>query len=557
VSTPPPAAWPAGPPAPAGRPGQRLVTAVRGAVARMPLRVRLVTVMLALVAMALVVIGSASALYLRTHLVERVDGQLAYQLEVYGRNLDRIPCQPAEVLIPSDFLVAIWQPCQVVAYDRSTYTPQQIPDLFSRAPQLGRPYTVSSVDNSHRWRILARQVSPGVVFIVAEDLANVDGAIDRLAVANVLIGALVLILLALLGVWLVRMSLRPLDDIEQTAVAIAQGDLTRRVPMGEPTTELGRLSYALNTMLSQIESAFRARAASEAQAVRSEQRMRQFVADASHELRTPLTSIRGFAELYRQGAAADKDEVVRRIEDEAARMGLLVEDLLLLARLDQERPLQIEPVHLVELINDAAAAARAVAPDRPIEVELGEAAGSLVVAGDQARLRQVVGNLVTNALTHTPPGTPVTLRLYAEEAPAPTAVPAPAVVPAASAPGTAPAPGPAPAAAPGAAPPSGPRRFAMIEVADRGPGLTPEQAEQVFERFYRVDKARTRRATGAPGLPHSGAGLGLAIVAALVAAHQGTVDVVTAPGEGATFRVRLPLASPEPPERAAPPPAAA
>jgi two-component system OmpR family sensor kinase len=262
--------------------------------------------------------------------------------------------------------------------------------------------------------------------------------------------------------------------------------------------------------------------------------MRQFVADASHELRTPLTSIRGFAELYRQGAAVDKDEVVRRIEDEAARMGLLVEDLLLLARLDQERPLRIEPVHLIELINDTAAAARAVAPDRPIEVELGEGAGGLVVSGDQARLRQVVSNLVTNALTHTPPGTPVTLRLYAEGAPPPGAVLPPGVVPI---PGAGPAPGAAPA---------GDQRFAMIEVADRGPGLTPEQAEQVFERFYRVDKARTRRATGAPGLPHSGAGLGLAIVAALVTAHQGSVDVVTAPGEGATFRVRLPLAHPEP-----------
>jgi two-component system OmpR family sensor kinase len=201
---------------------------------------------------------------------------------------------------------------------------------------------------------------------------------------------------------------------------------------------------------------------------------------------------------------------VRRIEDEAARMGLLVEDLLLLARLDQERPLQIEPVHLVELVNDAAEAARAVAPERPVSVELGEAAGALVVAGDQSRLRQVVGNLVTNAITHTPPATPVTLRLHAD----------------------------------------GPEH-AMIEVADRGPGLTPEQAEQVFERFYRVDKARTRRAAGGPGLPHSGSGLGLAIVAALVAAHQGTVDVITAPGEGATFRVRLPLAASEAPEAAA------
>jgi two-component system OmpR family sensor kinase len=191
---------------------------------------------------------------------------------------------------------------------------------------------------------------------------------------------------------------------------------------------------------------------------------------------------------------------MRRIEDEAARMGLLVEDLLLLARLDVERPLRIEPVHLVEIIDDAAESARAVAPDRPVAVELGEGAGRLVVAGDQARLRQVVGNLVTNALTHTPAATRVTLRLYAD----------------------------------------GPDQ-AVMEVADQGPGLAPEQAEQVFDRFYRVDKARTRRAAvDHPGLPHCGAGLGLAIVAALVAAHQGTVELDTVLGEGATFRVRLP-----------------
>jgi two-component system, OmpR family, sensor kinase len=464
--------------------------------------------MLALVALALVVIGSVSAVALRSHLVNRIDDQLSFQLEVYTRSVDQIPCQ-GRVLIPSDFLVTSNLPrCGGVSiYDERSYTDQQVPELSALAanpPVLDRPYTVDSTDHTRRWRMRSTEVSPGVMLTVGEDLANVESAIDRLIFVNLLIGTGVLVALALVGVWLVRSSLRPLVDIEQTAGAIARGDLTRRVPEGDPGTELGRLSYALNAMLSQIESAFRARAASEAQAVRSEQRMRQFVADASHELRTPLTSIRGFAELYRQGAAADPADVVRRIEDEAARMGLLVEDLLLLARLDQERPLQIEPVHLVELVNDAATAARAVAPEREIDVEFGPAAGGLVVSGDQSRLRQVVGNLVTNALTHTPAGTAVTLRLHAD--------------------GT---------------------DHAMIEVADQGPGLAPEQAEQVFERFYRVDKARTRRAAvGGPGLPHSGAGLGLAIVAALVAAHEGSVDVVTAPGEGAAFRVRLPLAEP-------------
>jgi two-component system OmpR family sensor kinase len=277
---------------------------------------------------------------------------------------------------------------------------------------------------------------------------------------------------------------------------------------------LGRLSRSLNTMLSQVEAAFSLRAASESSAVRSEERMRQFVADASHELRTPLTTIRGFAELYRQGAVADASDVVRRIEEEAARMSLLVEDLLLLARLDRERPLEFAPVHLIELVNDAAEAARAVDPERPIDVELGARAGSLVVSGDEARLRQVIGNLVTNALTHTPPGSPIVVGLYDENT------------------------------------------HAVVAVADQGPGLTPEQAERVFERFYRVDKARTRQAArggaAAPvtagrtsGLAHSGTGLGLAIVAALVGAHHGTVEVDTRPGQGATFRVRLPLLPPD------------
>jgi two-component system OmpR family sensor kinase len=311
-------------------------------------------------------------------------------------------------------------------------------------------------------------------------------------------------MLALVGVWLVRKSLRPLAEIERTAAAIAGGDLTQRVPELDPRTELGQLSAALNMMLAQIEAAFQARAESEKRAVRSEERMREFVADASHELRTPLTTIRGFAELYRQGAARDPADVLRRIEDEAARMGLLVEDLLLLARLDRERPLRHAPVALTGIIVDAASAAHAVAPDRTIDLDIERPADGLVVLGDEARLRQVVGNLVSNALTHTPQGTSIALRLRADG-----------------------------------------DDHAIIEVADRGPGLTTEQTQRVFERFYRVDKARTRRAASTAGssIPHSGAGLGLAIVAALVAGHDGTVEIDTAPGEGATFRVRLPLAA--------------
>ena len=376
-------------------------------------------------------------------------------------------------------------------------------DLSVWADRQGDYFTVDSRDHRSHWRVKVSDYQ-GQVMVVAEDLSDVDYAVGRLILIETLVGVGVLIALGLTSVWMVRLSLRPLVAIERTAVAIAGGDLTQRVPELDHNTELGQLSAALNTMLSQIESAFLARAESEERAVHSEERMRQFVADASHELRTPLTTIRGFAELYRQGAAPDPAEVLRRIEDEAARMGLLVEDLLLLARLDQERPLRLTRVPLAHLIGDAAAAAHAVAPDRTIEVDVVHPTDALVVNGDEARLRQVIDNLVTNALTHTPPGTPVTLRLRGDR-------------------GT----------------------HAVIEVADRGPGLTPEQAARVFERFYRVDKARTRRAA-AGATSHSGTGLGLAIVAALVAAHDGTVEVDSRPGEGATFRVRLPLAAPEP-----------
>jgi len=314
----------------------------------------------------------------------------------------------------------------------------------------------------------------------------------------------VLAVLVVLGVWVVRASLRPLAAVEETAGAIATGDLSRRVPEGDPRTEMGRLGRSLNTMLGQIEAAFGARAESEAAArrseetaLRSEERMRRFIADASHELRTPLTAIRGFAEFYRQGAArspAELDRLIGRIEETASRMGLLVEDLLLLARLDRQRPIERRPVDLLAVAADSVQEARVLAPDRKIDLSV-EGGLAYQVRGDEPRLRQVLGNLLANAIAHTPEGTPVEVRL---------------------APGTlrgAPA--------------------ALVAVADQGPGLSPEQAERVFERFYRADEARSR--------DYGGAGLGLAIVAALVAAHDGVVEADSTPGEGATFRVVLPL----------------
>ena len=310
---------------------------------------------------------------------------------------------------------------------------------------------------------------------------------------EVLIGLAVLAALAAAGYLVIRRSLRPLVDVEHTAVAIAGGDLSRRVPDHDPRTEVGRLTRALNAMLGQIEHAFARQRESEQDARASEERMRRFVADASHELRTPLTSIRGFAELYRQGAVREPQEVrrlLRRVEDEATRMGLLVDDLLLLARLDQERPLSFAPVDLLTVVGDVVHDARAVAPDRTIELSVDDQPP--IVLGDEPRLHQVVANLVMNAVRHTPPDTDVQVRL------------------------------------------SSTHGRALVAVVDHGPGLSAQARERVFERFYRVDSSRTRDA--------GGSGLGLSIVSALVAAHGGRVGVEETPGGGATFLVEIPLA---------------
>jgi two-component system, OmpR family, sensor kinase len=475
------------------------------------LRVKLVAASLALVTLALIVIGVGSVFALRDYLVDRVDSQLRLATAIALQDEPALSEQEptGRFLPPSDFLVAAQTGNLVRAsYYRPSYDLDDLPDLAAAiASGKGRPgvaFTVSSIDHRRHWRVMVSPMGERWMLAVGEDLSGVDSAVTQLIFINLIVGLSVLVILAAVGVALVRVSLRPLVAMERTAVAIAGGDLTQRVPELDPRTEMGQLSAALNTMLTQIEAAFHAREASEARALSSEERMRQFVADASHELRTPLTTIRGFAELYRQGAAPDPAEVLRRIEDEAARMGLLVEDLLLLARLDRERPLRLAAVALPDLIRDAAAAAHAVAPDREITMDIAPDADLLTVQGDDERLRQVVGNLMTNALIHTPTEAEITVRLRAD--------------------------------GPG---------FAVIEVSDRGPGLSPEHAERVFERFYRVDKARARRAASPASAPrptqHSGAGLGLAIVAALVAAHRGSVEVETAPGEGSTFRVRLPL----------------
>jgi two-component system OmpR family sensor kinase len=465
-------------------------------IADVPLRVKLIAAVLTLVTMALLVIGIASALVMKSSMFDKVDQQLRAMAETV--DLSRLATATSnDSILPSNYYIAWVTQVRAGKYvsgvvgTRDEKDAPPIPDSVEvLSSRLGTPYTATTAKTHERWRILIIE-RQATLLLVAESLSMVDSAVDELVAAELFVGAGVLVVLAAVGVAIVRASLQPLREIERTAAAIAAGDLTRRVPESPPETEMGHLAAALNAMLAQIEGSFRLREA-------SEDRMRQFIADASHELRTPLTTIRGFAELYRQGAARQPGEteaLLRRIEDEAARMGLLVEDLLMLARLDQERPLALADMDLRVIASDAVAAARAVAPDRPVELEI-ERDEPIEVNGDESRLRQVVGNLMTNALTHTPAGTPVSLRLRRD--------------------GT----------------------DALIEVADHGPGLTDEQAARVFERFYRVDKARTRRQAGGS---HSGSGLGLAIVAALVAVHSGTVSVFVTPGGGATFQVRLPL----------------
>jgi two-component system OmpR family sensor kinase len=349
--------------------------------------------------------------------------------------------------------------------------------------------------------MVAVELPDGSTALAASDLTGDQRAISRLVRIELAVGLIVLTVLGVAGYVLVRNSLRPLAEVERTAQAIAAGDLSQRVPAGDERTEVGRLSTALNGMLSRIEHAFRAQQASEEEARASEERLRRFVADASHELRTPLTSIRGFAELYRQGAVRTEDDVRRlmqRIEAEGGRMGLLVEDLLLLARMDQERPLTIAPVDLAAVAGDAVHDARAVQPDRPISLHLDESLTDVpVVLGDEGRLRQVVGNLLTNALVHTPGDARVTVTV-AQAADDPETL--------------------------------------VVTVADEGPGMDQGDAARAFERFYRADASRTRSA--------GGTGLGLSIVASLVAAHGGSVGLDTAPGRGATVIVRLPRSGP-------------
>jgi two-component system OmpR family sensor kinase len=502
----------------------------RRLLARTPLRVQLTLAVLVLVAVSLVLISVASITVLRGSLVGRLDDQLAtLARNAASATADGQLAQSSDqgkadrAATPSLYLVAILDRSGVVTGWDTTglpagQSPPRLPAYATLRAHAGAPFTAPATGEGGQWRVLVepREDGSGRLVVAAASLEEINATIARLQRIDLAVSLAVLSVLAGVGVTVVRASLRPLVEIEQTAGAIAAGQLSRRIPDLDPRTEVGRLARTLNSMLTQIEAAFVARAASEAAARRSEERMRRFITDASHELRTPLTTIRGFAELYRQAGTRDPvepDRLMRRIEDQAASMGLLVDDLLLLARLDHQRPLERRPVDLLTLAAEAVTDARARAPDRRIQLLTDGDSGASrppVVLGDEPRLRQVLANLMSNALTHTPAGTAVEVLAQTRRADG--------------------------------------GLNAVIEVTDHGPGLSGEQTDRVFERFYRADPARSRS--------RGGSGLGLAIVAALVAAHGGTVEVDASRARGATFRILLPLAPDAPGLEPAPSPAA-
>jgi two-component system OmpR family sensor kinase len=471
---------------------------------RLPLRVTLVAAMLALVTMALLVIAVAGSTLLDRYLLTRVDSQLRTSATSFIRSNGQIPDSGSGrfgVYPGGGYYLAVSDVQGAsqgsLLMPRTSSTPRVgLVNAAVATSHGGDAFTVASTSGSRKWRVLILQTADGSQNVtVALGLDDVNSTVNRLIVIDTVVSLIVLALLAGLGYVVVRGSLRRLVEVERTAEAIAAGDLSRRVAVADDHTEVGRLGTSLNTMLGQIEGAFRAQERSEQNARISEERMRRFVADAGHELRTPLTSVRGFAELYRLGAVtdeADLSRVMKRIEDEASRMGLLVEDLLLLARLDQQRPLEQKPVELLAIATDTVTDMHALHPERPVRLLTDPVGDPPVVIGDEGRLRQVLGNLLGNAITHTPAQTPVRVRIAAE----------------------------------------GP--FAVMEISDDGPGMRPEDTARVFERFFRADPSRVRSS--------GGSGLGLSIVAALVAAHGGTVDVRSALGVGTTFTVRIPLA---------------
>lgn len=486
---------------PEGRSGGRIGAAVRG----LSLRARLLVVLAVVSAVGLLAADIATYAALRSSLFDRVDSSLdtsangvLSSLQTQGLR----PRPPSATPRQIQFLaqLGVLTPGMYVEIrpgDGSDVTSGTLtrPGETAPSPRIPKGFgpkatggprraTVNAEKGGTRFRLLARS-SPfdESTLVLGVPLEDTDTTLDQLRLTMLLVAGGVIASALLLGLWLIRASLRPLRRIEETAAAIGAGDLSRRVEPDGGTTEIGRLGGALNAMLGQIEDAFAERSASEA-------RLRRFISDASHELRTPVAAVSAYAELFDRGARDRPDDLERSmtgIQRETRRMGLLVSDLLLLARLDQGRPLEVATVDLTALAGEAVDAAHAMEPNRPLALD---ASAAVSVTGDAERLRQVIDNLVANVRAHTPGTAAATVRVCRDGA------------------------------------------NAILEVADTGPGMNAEQTSHVFERFFRGDPSRSR--------DHGGAGLGLAIVAAIVEAHGGAVVVESTPGAGATFRVTLP-----------------
>jgi two-component system OmpR family sensor kinase len=382
----------------------------------------------------------------------------------------------AEILIAQDGSIAFAKPSGFAD------DPDPLPDVTALDGTEGLT-DLESVDGSLEYRAHVSTVRDDAVAVRAAPLDEVADATASLVRTMLIAGALVLLAGAAAIWWIVKRSMHPVDEMVDTAEAIAAGDLTRRVPDGDPNTELGRLGASLNEMLATLEEAV-------TREQESQERLRRFIADASHELRTPVTAISGYAELRAKGGLATpeaEDQAWSRIESESARMAALVEDLIMLARLGEGQPIILDSVDLVQIARDVATDHTAIDPGRPVTVEAPE---SLVLQGDSQRLHQVVSNLLANVRVHTPPGTLTTILVEDQEA------------------------------------------WAMLAVIDDGPGIPEGSLDRVFQRFHRADLSRSRRS--------GGSGLGLSIVQAIVDAHGGTVDAENDPGGGARFTVRLP-----------------
>ena len=469
------------------------------------LRNRLTVGVLVLSAIGFIGAGVGSQALLKNYLINQVDDQL---LSVVGGTADRLDQagiardddgaddgpQSARATtplnrVPTSISVTVLDPFgNLIGGIGGDLNSNQVTDyvmglLPGQVAAFGsEPCTIEAPGSDFRVATAVLPSSLGSV-IVAQSLSDFDKTTGRIGVVFLIIGGLVLLFIAFASRQVIKLSMKPLEKIEATAEKIAAGDLSARLENFEPDTEVGRLSTSLNQMLSRIEESFAAR-------TESESKLRRFVADASHELRTPLTSIRGFAELHRQGAVPEGEktkELISRIEKESMRMGSLVEDLLLLARMDQSREIVMADVDLSTLINEAVSSAQAAGPEHPITSDV---AHNVHTQGDSDKIYQVVTNLLANARAHTPAGTAIHVATYSDD------------------------------------------KGTYVTVADKGPGLSAEDQLHVFERFYRVDTSRQRSSS-------DGSGLGLSIVDEVMKAHGGSVSVSSEPGKGATFTLHF------------------